>query len=518
MFWIKTMSDVKEKIAKGDNLLIMVGLISLFTLFLFWTRFHTEIVYLSVLFGGVFAAPFYLIHSFLNLIGIERTPIITDAALITLKVCDPSFLFFNCKNDLSKVSLFELISSIVVLNFVWFFVCLPFIIKSSKRFIDEHPAKGFNKTMGMEEFIKEQEVNHSHLKVFGRINFSNYDMKKGFFKGLDSTQEFADRYGLIKDVRKRLISISIGGIHKEYEDKEELVPVIDEKKLIAIMKYQLGDLCNISKKELEDGCEIGDSFINSLGKEELILYALYLPVACATDEEMDDIEYNQIISGSKELIEYYWDVASTHICNNPLFLKENQYNQENRDLIGFDFDFLKRKISKYINHEISRNILKKHSYVRTALCEIIITAKENGVMPPTDIRWIKLYNRSIYALIQNIGRPSLFSEGMGAISHYLVEKKIGKALEEPDFNIAIIGYNSGLLSFAMAKSRKNAADSKKSLLNSVASGSNTPEKYKSNVDHESDFLYGDNGPDVNFNQQVEISYEEIQRVKKDFMN
>ncbi|MFH4289113.1 hypothetical protein WAJ05_19900, partial [Acinetobacter baumannii] len=92
---------------------------------------------------------------------------------------------------------------------------------------------------------------------------------------------------------------------------------------------------------------------------------LYLPVACATDESMDDEEFRKIKKDSTTLINYYWDICTKNIPNNPLFAIENQYVEGDRKLVGFNFDFLRKRIHKYIKHPVATKIFKNHAYVRT---------------------------------------------------------------------------------------------------------------------------------------------------------
>ncbi|MFH3676022.1 hypothetical protein WAH59_22935, partial [Acinetobacter baumannii] len=71
---------------------------------------------------------------------------------------------------------------------------------------------------------------------------SKYDTNNGHFKALDSTYEFANRHELITGTKERLVNITINGVTKEYNDKSETVPIIDEEKFLNVLREQLGDL------------------------------------------------------------------------------------------------------------------------------------------------------------------------------------------------------------------------------------------------------------------------------------
>ncbi len=75
---------------------------------------------------------------------------------------------------------------------------------------------------------------------------------------------------------------------------------------------------------------------------------------------------------------------------------------------------------------------------------MIYEARKLGVLAPTSIRWLKLYDRTLWAMIENVGRPSLFSESLGANAHYVVESIMGRAMHEPNFVVAIKGWEHQL--------------------------------------------------------------------------
>ncbi|MFN0298706.1 hypothetical protein ACKVE0_14510, partial [Acinetobacter albensis] len=104
--------------------------------------------------------------------------------------------------------------------------------------------------------------------------------------------------------------------------------------------------------------------------------------------------------------------------------------------------------------------------------------------------------------------------GLGPISHYLIEVKLGKPLEEPDFNIGLVGFEYELLSFAMTEARQKAAEDVNSIIRVVEftdkelnNGS-----YNSKNNYKDDFKYSD---DHVFDMvSVEIPQDEIQKNKQ----
>lgn len=508
------MADPKDKFTHENHIYLFTAVIILVALAALFFTFKSQIVGLIVYTKGILITPIWWVYSLIKMLGINYVPIISELVYSTEYLCKPSnnFLPIFCENNFRDVTLGQILKASQPWNLVFFILAIPWIKKGYDRFIDQHPAKGFMKSMDLEEFIDEQIVNHRHLQVFGPLNLSKYDTDKGHFKALDSTYEFANRHDLITGTKVRLINITIGGVTKEYDAAEEVVPIIDEEKFLSVMRDQLGDLWitidNKSKSTYKS--------LEYLSNVDVLLLALYLPVACAIDEDMSDDEFKKVKSDSNKLINYYWDVCTKNIMNNPLFSEDNQYIEGDRELSGFNYEYLRKRIFEYVDHPVAKEIFKKHAYVKTILCEVIITARQLGVMPPTDIRWLKLYNRSAYAFVQNIGRPSLFCEGLGPISHYLIEIKLEKPLEEPDFNIALVGYDYQLLSFAMTKARLKAAEESNSKLKVVEYTNEDLEAgiYKSKNNKEEDFKYGDNY-EFEMPKNVVIPQEEIQKGKQE---
>ncbi|MFH4234021.1 hypothetical protein WAJ75_23745, partial [Acinetobacter baumannii] len=77
-------------------------------------------------------------------------------------------------------------------------------------------------------------------------------------------------------------------------------------KFLNVLREQLGDLWIT----LDNSKETSPDELSYLSDVDTILLALYLPVACATDESMDDEEFRKIKKDSTTLINYYWDICT----------------------------------------------------------------------------------------------------------------------------------------------------------------------------------------------------------------
>ena len=67
------------------------------------------------------------------------------------------------------------------------------------------------------------------------------------------------------------------------------------------------------------------------------------------------------------------------------------------------------------------------------------------------MRWIRFYDRTMWALLQSIGRPSFFCENMAAMSHYQAECVLGEKIYQPQFEVAIAGLEAQIQTFEYEK-------------------------------------------------------------------
>ena len=117
-----------------------------------------------------------------------------------------------------------------------------------------------------------------------------------------------------------------------------------------------------------------------------------------------------------------------------------------------DYDKFKIELqNKWFKHPVMQRIFQKHAYVNTIIYEVIMNARLVGVLQPSSTRWLRLYDRELFALVQNVGRPSVFAENMASVSHYYAEKRNKQRLLRPEFQAAYSGFSERLSSFLYTK-------------------------------------------------------------------
>lgn len=415
--------------------LCVVGMLSFVTIVL-WFRFHTELTIATIWIRGIFTSPIWVLNVFLAKLFGGAVPGIYHLVQTTAEICNPagSYKFWACTRDPSTVSWSEIQFASFWWNGIYAIIAVFYLGKTFFRIQNEHPSGKFNRPHNLESFIKEMTPIYPHLSVFGPLNLLDRDNMRGWYRGMDSVREFAFKHKLIKGIQHRKIDYVVEGTTQQHTDETEVIPVANTEKLTVIMKKQLGELW-IDVDHLEDG--------------EVIILAYYIARAASTQETMEDEEFYAIAKTTQEIEDMYWGIAAIDLKNKPEFAydekDESTYMYETpHSFDSFPIDDLKDHIKAYIEYPVIKKLLKKHAYARTFIIDVIYEARKLGVLAPTSIRWLKLYDRTLWAMIENVGRPSLFSECLGANAHYVVESIMGRAMHEPNFVVAIKGWEHQL--------------------------------------------------------------------------
>lgn len=401
-----------------------------------WFRFHTELTMATIYIRGLFTSPLWVLNVFFASIFGTSLPGVYQLVQTTAELCNPagSYKFWACTRDPSTVAWSEIQFASFWWNGIYSIIALVMLAKAFYRIQMEHPSGKFNKPHNLESFIKEQTPLYPHLSVFGELNLLERDNMRGWYRGMDSVREFAFKHKLICGIQHRKIDYVVEGTTQQHTDETEVIPVANIEKLTSIMKKQLGELW-IDVDHIEDG--------------EAIILAYYIARAASTQETMDDEEFYKIEKETILIENTYWAIAALDSKNKAEFSysekDESTYMYDNpHSFESFPIDELKDHIKEYINYPVIQNLLSKHAYTRTFIIDVIYEARKLGVMAPTQIRWIQLYDRTLWAMIENIGRPSLFSECLGANAHYVVENIMGQAMHEPNFIVAVKGWEHQL--------------------------------------------------------------------------
>ncbi|OIH08580.1 hypothetical protein A7M79_07135 [Acinetobacter baumannii] len=417
--------------------------------YLIWMKFGGSISVFHINYRALVEFPFYSLYKIWLSATHTRIDFLDELFFTSTHLCHKTSLISGC-NVVEGIKFNELMRSAVFGNIIFSGIAILIVIKGYFNVQNKHPAVRFARQHDLESFMEEQKVNYPHLRLYADFNLQKVDFMSGPLMGMKTTREFAKENKLVKGEAPRQLKYMSNGVTRSQKDEKEKVPVIDTDALLKICKQQLGKLW-VDVASATDG--------------EIILLAKYLPIACSTSSDMSDEEFLEIKNEAIKLEDWLWDTATNDIFYSEKFspIKDDNELQDGRktkkDIVYPDgkktFEaFNTRKLAeqyveKYINHPVAVKLLRKHMYTRTFIFATIVKARTLGVNAPCQLRWLKFYDRELWAMLSNIGRPSFFCENMGVTSHFEAESisKDQKGLVLPNFEVAIKGFQHQLQSY-----------------------------------------------------------------------
>lgn len=380
-------------------------------------------------------------------------------------ICNPSDInkpFSTClisfKSVVFDVTWAEIAYSSFLPNLMFIIPILPEIIKSFGR-ISQHPKNKIIKKLDIPDLIDVSQPNFAHLRFYKKINPCLHDLNEGVFALLLQSRQFALKENLITGFIERpddFASVRTVGVKQDInsseqaltsEKKDSYIPVVDAEKFEHVMLKQLGNVWT------------GD--INDLSASEIMILAIALPQCCLLETTMSRSKAQKIQKETLEKIDSIW-IWLADVLETVKLGRRDKNRKKWPD--GYDlsklpsletypnyFKFKKELENEWFKNPIFTEIVSKHAYTNTIIYEVILNARKVGVLQPSSTRWMRLYDRSLFALIQNVGRPSVYAENMGTVSHYYAEKRNKQKLLKPDFAAAFAGFNDRLSIFLYTK-------------------------------------------------------------------
>lgn len=103
-------------------------------------------------------------------------------------------------------------------------------------------------------------------------------------------------------------------------------------------------------------------------------------------------------------------------------------------------------IEKNKNNEDVQKILKSHAYNSTVIAALIERARLGGVLPSCSCIWLKVEDRNLFYIFNNLGRYVSWVEVVGFWSHYSNEKNIKAPYPYPKIESGVEGIDEALYS------------------------------------------------------------------------
>lgn len=101
-------------------------------------------------------------------------------------------------------------------------------------------------------------------------------------------------------------------------------------------------------------------------------------------------------------------------------------------------------LKKYLHDKQIEKICAAHAYELTAMASMLEAARGDGVIATAEFLWLKPIDRTLWYMLNTVGRQTAPAEVGGVMAHWLAERAIGKALVIPMIEEASIALDAAL--------------------------------------------------------------------------
>jgi intracellular multiplication protein IcmP len=404
---------------------IFIGIVCLATYitgWAIWFFWHTPI---AAVYGYWRYVEFYVI----NLIGeLGDIPGISRVHAWLGGLCAPDNGVGLCTRDFSTVTWSEISDSSLYINVLLLLCLIAYCIRLFKIANGTHPKLKFSRSHNIKSFVNEQmnatghdgKLLYPHLRVFSTLNLIVAPLDHPVFGMSQTSRQFAFKNLLISGWKE--------------EGPGFWAPTLDREKAAVVLRAQLGKHWTSSA---------------NLSPAETLIIAIAMPRVAATDSSLDDKSFKKAMQDSEDMIAYCWSQFVPVKAGGKEKVPEHAWLTP-----AIDLAIPRQIIGRYIGTKAVQSIIERHAFNRTVLFGLMLQARRLGVLQPAAMRWLRFYDRSLWYVVQTIGRQAGFAEASGVLSHFLYEAKCGTGLVEPQLDKAVNGIEAAINNFKFSSDDK----------------------------------------------------------------
>lgn len=376
--------NLMDPMMLGVILLLVIVIVSIL-----WSKFHTQIA---------------TAYSWIRMAQFSAFWAIGEGLSFLSNPFQDWFNFF-WKSDKSLIQVGHLMNSSFLANiFTLVFVVLPAAWWVAKRSLATNPYNhkhfGKPKDYTLHTYTDRMGAYYPHLKLFRKLNLTRRPLDDGKYRMADTEKQFA--------IKNRLLDRIKGNEFKVNRDRA-----------MEVFRQQLGKLW---------------TGYASLSRSEYAVIAALAPRIAATDPAMSEDEYKAALKMTDELIGAYWRSSA------------DSYDPD-ADTMELDLELAKKAVRQYGKHPRVQKIIKGHAYVATVIYAMLTEARSLGVLAACDMRWLRVTDRRLWLVFDNVGRIVAFAEVSGVYSHFLHEHRQKRAIERPQVDSAVKALNEAVDSY-----------------------------------------------------------------------
>lgn len=111
-----------------------------------------------------------------------------------------------------------------------------------------------------------------------------------------------------------------------------------------------------------------------------------------------------------------------------------------------DYSGVDELVKKFGSTPAVKQILTHHAFVFTIFAELLTMARKTGIVANSLYLWLKPIDRSLWYVLNNVGRKAVFTETAAIHAHWLAERELGYAIKTPMIDPVIVGLEEAVAS------------------------------------------------------------------------
>jgi len=96
-----------------------------------------------------------------------------------------------------------------------------------------------------------------------------------------------------------------------------------------------------------------------------------------------------------------------------------------------DFAGTDELIAKHKDNKAVVKIMQNHAFILTVMASMLVLSRTDGVLATADFLWLKPIDRTLWYMLNSVGRQTPFVEVAGPFAHWLAEKTMQRKLKVP---------------------------------------------------------------------------------------
>lgn len=237
-------------------------------------------------------------------------------------------------------------------------------------------ASRFRSTFNMKRLLTQEKENWPQVTPVSKVDLLNEDINKGPWAMAMTPMQFAKKYKLLKLEQK---ATSKTGLSKDIQTVASIIPERASRILIR---------------------QVGKPWTSA---DDLPIYAKALFTIFGIKAD-----------------------AETELANKLLRRIAASADKGQLDFTGIEENFQRVKKLKLV-----KKVVANHAYVLTVMASMLEIARSDGVLASAEFLWLKPLDRSLWYMLNTVGRETVVTEIAGAYAHWLAEKEIGRKLTVP---------------------------------------------------------------------------------------